>query len=321
MGNGYSAVLYGSAARGDFVPGRSDLNLMLITDDLSPARLSGARPRVRDLAQVGVRAAAGDPPGGMGSRHGRLPARDHRHAVRLRGPARPRPAGGPLRSSPADLRQALEREFRGKLLRLRQGYVAAGGDPAALGLLADRRARRTILVLLRGLLVLLGRTVPPEPMEVAAAAAAAMGIGRRASAQRGPASRGAGLALRAPRVRGLPGGGGPRGRASSINFSSEISDDALCGGPDNTPRARAAVERVRLQHDPDDGRAGQPGQGTDRDPAPAPGGPDSQPGGDGEGHRQAGVHHLHQHRRVAGAAVRRGAVRRRGARWRRPTRS
>ena len=41
LGDGYSAVLYGSAARGDFVPGRSDLNLMLITDDLSPARLSG----------------------------------------------------------------------------------------------------------------------------------------------------------------------------------------------------------------------------------------------------------------------------------------
>ncbi|HEY9506519.1 MAG TPA: hypothetical protein VIQ27_11135, partial [Gemmatimonadales bacterium] len=50
-----------------------------------------------------------------------------------------------------------------------------GGDPVALGLLAERSSG-TILVLLRGLLVLLGRSVPPEPMEVAVAAAAAMGM-------------------------------------------------------------------------------------------------------------------------------------------------
>ena len=40
LDSGYSVVLYGSAARGDFVPGRSDLDLILVTDDLSPARLS-----------------------------------------------------------------------------------------------------------------------------------------------------------------------------------------------------------------------------------------------------------------------------------------
>ena len=44
LGGGYSAVLYGSAARGDFVPGQSDLNLMLILDDLSPARAPSAGP-------------------------------------------------------------------------------------------------------------------------------------------------------------------------------------------------------------------------------------------------------------------------------------
>ena len=32
LGQGYSAVLYGSAARGDFVPGRSNINLMLVMD-------------------------------------------------------------------------------------------------------------------------------------------------------------------------------------------------------------------------------------------------------------------------------------------------
>jgi hypothetical protein len=174
LGNGYSAVLYGSAARSDFVPGRSNLNLMLITDDLSPARLSGLgrafatwrksgyEPPLVILRSEWARATDVFP----------IEITDMRCGYEvLRGPD---PVAG-LQVSPADLRQALEREFRGKLLRLRQGYVAAGGDPVALGLLAERSSG-TILVLLRGLLVLLGRSVPPEPMEVAAAAAAAMGM-------------------------------------------------------------------------------------------------------------------------------------------------
>jgi predicted nucleotidyltransferase len=35
LAQGYSAVLYGSAARGDFVPGRSDINLMLVLEQLT----------------------------------------------------------------------------------------------------------------------------------------------------------------------------------------------------------------------------------------------------------------------------------------------
>jgi len=174
LGNGYSAVLYGSAARSDFVPGRSNLNLMLITDDLSPARLSGLGGAFRTWRKSGY-----EPPLViLRSEWARatdvfpIEITDMRCGYEvLRGPD---PVAG-LQVSPADLRQALEREFRGKLLRLRQGYVAAGGDPVALGLLAERSSG-TILVLLRGLLVLLGRSVPPEPMEVAAAAAAAMGM-------------------------------------------------------------------------------------------------------------------------------------------------
>ncbi len=174
LGGGYSAVLYGSAARGDFVPGRSDLNLILITDDLSPASLSrlgppfegwrksGYEPPLVILRSEWARATDVFP----------IEITDMRCGYEvLRGPD---PLAG-LQVAPADLRHALEREFRGKLLRLRQGYIAAAGDPAALGTLAGRSAG-TFLVLLRGLLVLLGRSVPHEPVEVAAASAAAMGV-------------------------------------------------------------------------------------------------------------------------------------------------
>jgi hypothetical protein len=75
-----------------------------------------------------------------------------------------------------DLRQALERELRGKLLRLRQGYAASAGDTKRLGELASGSVT-TILVLLRSLLTLAGRTVPTAPASLAAEAAALLGVG------------------------------------------------------------------------------------------------------------------------------------------------
>jgi hypothetical protein len=73
------------------------------------------------------------------------------------------------------LRKALEREFRGKLLRLRQGYATYAPDPGALGKLGLQSAG-TILVLLRGLITLIGKSVPTDHLELAAAAAAAVGF-------------------------------------------------------------------------------------------------------------------------------------------------
>jgi hypothetical protein len=173
LGGKYSAVIYGSAARGDFIPGRSDLNLMLILDDLS-SRVLGAL-----AGPFGAWRKSGyEPPLVIGRGEWALATdvfpieiTDMRCGFQvLRGPD---PLAG-LTVLPADLRHALEREFRGKLLRLRQGYVAAAGDARALGTLAGRSAG-TVMVLLRALLVLLDRTVPREPVELAAAAAAAMG--------------------------------------------------------------------------------------------------------------------------------------------------
>lgn len=74
-----------------------------------------------------------------------------------------------------DLRKALEREFRGKLLRLRQGYATYAPDPAALGSLGLQSAA-TILVLLRGVLTLIGQPVPTDAIELATTAARVIGF-------------------------------------------------------------------------------------------------------------------------------------------------
>jgi predicted nucleotidyltransferase len=171
---GYNAVLYGSAARGDYVPGRSDINLILVVDQLSPQAL-----RALGDAFVAWRKATPEPPLIISRPEWRratdvfpLEIADMRTGYKvLRGDD---PLDG-LEVVRTDLRHALEREFRGKLLRLRQGYAASAGDPAALGALAAGSAR-TMMVLLRGLLTLLGRTVPKDPLHLAVAGAEALGV-------------------------------------------------------------------------------------------------------------------------------------------------
>jgi predicted nucleotidyltransferase len=174
LGPGYSAVLYGSAARGDFIPGRSDINLLLVLDQLSPPVL-----RSMSRAFTGWRKATPEPPLVLSrSEWSRatdafpIEITDIRLSYQvLRGP-------DPLQSvqvDRTDLRKALEREFRGKLVRLRQGYATFAPDPAALGALGLQSAA-TILVLLRGALTLIGKPVPSDGNELASAAAAAVGF-------------------------------------------------------------------------------------------------------------------------------------------------
>jgi predicted nucleotidyltransferase len=174
LGAGYSALLYGSAARGDYLPGRSNINLMLVLDDPSPARLRGLAP-----AFAAWRKSAAEPPllisraeWARASDVFPIEITDMRAGYQVLRGADPL---GDARVQPRDLRQALERELRGKLLRLRQGYAAAGGDGKGLGDLATGSVA-TILVLLRSLLTLAGRPVPASPVSLATEAAGLIGI-------------------------------------------------------------------------------------------------------------------------------------------------
>jgi hypothetical protein len=174
LGPGYSAVLYGSAARGDFIPGRSDINLMLVLAELNPEIL-----RSLSRAFTGWRKSAQEPPlilsrpeWDRATDAFPIEITDMRLSYQvLRGPD---PLQG-VQVDRTDLRKALEREFRGKLLRLRQGYATYTPDPAALGSLGLQSAA-TILVLLRGVLTLIGQAVPADATELATTAARAIGF-------------------------------------------------------------------------------------------------------------------------------------------------
>ena len=160
LGAGSSAVLYGSAARGEYRPGISDLNLLVVADSLEPAvlrRLSGALDGLR---------SDGQPPPLLMQRDEWLRATDafpieiSDMLIARRVLRGPDPLEG-VRVQPGDLRSALERELRGKLLRLRQVYAVHSGAPEALGEAAGRTVG-SIAALFRAALGLYRPDPPPK---------------------------------------------------------------------------------------------------------------------------------------------------------------
>src|SRR3954465_12140305 len=110
LGDGYSAVLYGSAARGDWDPARSNVNLLLVVPSLDPPRLRALGP-----AFTAWRKTSPEPPLLLTGEEWRdaadafpIEITDMRAAYTvLRGP-------DPLTAvdvAPSDLRRALEREL------------------------------------------------------------------------------------------------------------------------------------------------------------------------------------------------------------------
>ena len=169
LGEGYAAVLYGSAARGTIVPGRSDLNLLLVVPSLDADRLTALQPHVTALARGG-----GQPPLLFDAEEWAAAAEvfpieiaDMRLAYKVLRGADP---VAPLLVRPGDLRHALEHELRGLVLRLRQALASHPDDTGLLGRIVGGTGPG-FRVLLRALIVLEG-AVPPDDDEGLAGAVA-----------------------------------------------------------------------------------------------------------------------------------------------------
>lgn len=170
---GFSAVLYGSAARGDWIAGRSDVNLLLVVEDPSPDALRRLTPAFASWHQRGL-----TPPLIIGRDEWQRAAdvfpieiTDMRLAYRVLHGIDP---VGDVTVEPDDLRRALESELRGKLVRLRQAYVRFGEVAVTLGGFATSSVP-ALLVLLRCTTVLLGRAPGETPTETIAALSADLG--------------------------------------------------------------------------------------------------------------------------------------------------
>jgi hypothetical protein len=159
-----SVVLYGSAASGEHIPARSDYNVLVLVDALDVARLDAVAAVVRAWSEAG-----NPPPFTLTTDEWRRSADvfpmeysdiQDRHRVLHGAP----PFDG-VRVTPADLRRQLESEAMGKLLHLRQGVLAAGGDgKRQLELLSASKS--TIMVLFRATMRLHGQTPPTDTVEL-----------------------------------------------------------------------------------------------------------------------------------------------------------
>ncbi len=169
-----SVVLYGSAAAGEHIPRHSDYNVLVIVDGLEADRLRALSATARGWAD------AGNPPPMIFTAEEWRESSDvfpmeyadmlDRHKV-LHGDS---PFDG-VQVAPRDLRLQLEHEARGKLLALRQGVLAAGGDrKAELQLLASTVS--TVMVIFRAVERLRGRTPSRDNLELSRAVASAAGV-------------------------------------------------------------------------------------------------------------------------------------------------
>jgi len=167
-------MLYGSAARGAAVPGRSDLNVLLVLRDASALALGRAAPALAAWARAGHAAPLIQSERDWQASADVFPleVEDIREAHRV---LAGRDATADLKTTRANQRLELEREARGKLIRLRAEYAVALVDGATLAELLAR-ATGTFLVLFRGALRVAGQPVPAEPAALVRAVAAAAGF-------------------------------------------------------------------------------------------------------------------------------------------------
>ena len=165
-----SVVLYGSAAVGEHIPKRSDYNVLVIVDSLSVEQLRAAAAVARAWGDAGNPA-----PMTLTLNEWRgsadIFAMEYadileRHKI-LYGES---PFDG-IRVDPGDLRLQVEHEAMGKLLKLRQGVLAAGGDQKRLvELLAASLS--TIMVIFRAVIRLHGGVPAKDNLAVSQALAA-----------------------------------------------------------------------------------------------------------------------------------------------------
>lgn len=159
-----SVLLYGSVARGEAVPGVSDINILMLLDTVDAGALSAASPLARRWAEAGnsvplvmawdewqrASDAFAIELADMKDAHETLHGLDPLEGLEVERPA---------------LRLQAERELRGKLLQLREGMLFAAADEADIGRLL-LVAAPSFVTYLRVALRLAGRDVSNDSVKV-----------------------------------------------------------------------------------------------------------------------------------------------------------
>jgi hypothetical protein len=158
-----SVVLYGSAAAGDFLPGASNYNLLIVIEPLTTAALDAIAPTFVPWTRGGHPLPLVFTPEGLSASADAFPIEllDIQQSRRVLWGADPL---AQMRIRPEHLRLQVERELTGKLLSLRGKYLLAAGKAAAVAELM-LLSLSTILVLFRAALRLYQDDVPAKKLE------------------------------------------------------------------------------------------------------------------------------------------------------------
>lgn len=169
-----SVVLYGSAARGEYTEGVSDLNVLVLLRDTEPATLRRGSALARRWVAEGNAL-----PLMLGVEEWHRSAdvfpieladiREAHHVLHGIDPF----AG--IEIDAAHLRLQCEHELKGKHIQLRERYLLSAGEPGELDALL-RKSFSTFLVLFRTVLRLAGEEGVREPEEVVRRTAARAGF-------------------------------------------------------------------------------------------------------------------------------------------------
>lgn len=122
-----SIVLYGSGARGDYVPGKSDINFLIVLEEAALGRVRDAMPLVRKWHGRGVATPLFLSPREIAASLDTFPIEFLNMQAAYRVVAGRDVLGDP-RFEAAHIRLQCERELKAKLLQLRERYLDTGGN-------------------------------------------------------------------------------------------------------------------------------------------------------------------------------------------------
>jgi predicted nucleotidyltransferase/uncharacterized protein (UPF0335 family) len=169
-----SIILYGSGARGEYVPKKSDLNFLVVLTETAMDRLRDVFPLIRKWRKRRVNIPLFLTEEYIGSSLDAFPIEflnfNDSHVLVFG-----KDVLTGLSFHKADIRLQCEREIKGKLLLLREAFLASEEKTTSLAHLCS--ASLTAFVsLFRALLFLKDRDIPRQNREVISAAAQAIGF-------------------------------------------------------------------------------------------------------------------------------------------------
>ncbi len=169
-----SIILYGSGARREYIPKKSDLNFLVVLTDAAMDRLSQAFPLIRKWRKRRVNIPLFLTEDYIASSLDSFPVeflnlRDSHVLVSGRDVLKE------LSFDKKSIRLQCERELKGKLLLLREAYLDSEGKARGLGQVSSA-SLTAFLSLFRALLFLKGREIPTHNDDLISATAEEMGF-------------------------------------------------------------------------------------------------------------------------------------------------